>query len=338
MPAPPLHRPVYAVLAACLGLVPLALAGQPDFGDDTSVWADDGECDDPRFEGDGAANTLLEEDLGHDAADCRKLFEAGRITLRAEAAHPAVHSGRLEKGDERLRTGEYADGYTFTGTAGERAVVDLRSADFDPYLLVRTPRGEQFDNDDFEGDASRSRLSFELAESGEYRVTVTSYDKGETGEYALSIDVGPGLALDDRLEWSGRLEPGDETLTTGELVDRYDFEGSQGQRVSIDLRSSSFDTYLILRDPAGEQTENDDTGDGDVGHSNIEADLAEAGTYEVLVTSYESGEQGAYSLTIDPYASAERGSPTTRDDTTLTAGGPFTGELDRSAYAVPLER
>jgi len=56
-----------------------------DFGDDTSVWANDGECDDPRFEGTGmTATSLLDEDRGHDASDCRSAFNAGNLSLRAE--------------------------------------------------------------------------------------------------------------------------------------------------------------------------------------------------------------------------------------------------------------
>ena len=58
------------------------------FGDDTSDWANDGECDDPRFEGPGTADTLLEEDLFRDASDCCTLLERGQVTL-SEAA-PAV--------------------------------------------------------------------------------------------------------------------------------------------------------------------------------------------------------------------------------------------------------
>ena len=33
-----------------------------DFGDDESAWANDGECDDSRFHGDGMSDTLLDED------------------------------------------------------------------------------------------------------------------------------------------------------------------------------------------------------------------------------------------------------------------------------------
>ncbi|HUV32701.1 MAG TPA: hypothetical protein VMW31_03940 [Devosiaceae bacterium] len=71
----------------------LVLDASIGFGDDTSSWANDGECDDPRFEGAEMAETLLDEDLGRDASDCRKAFNAGQIALRTDAgdaAAPAV--------------------------------------------------------------------------------------------------------------------------------------------------------------------------------------------------------------------------------------------------------
>lgn len=209
------HALAGAAFAVFLASVRDELHAQTDFGDNSSHWAHDGECDDPRFEGNGAANTLLDEDLGHDAADCRELLDAGRITLRTNSGidpgdderdateDGRVHHGRLEKGDGTLSSGEYADGYSFLGAAGQDAVVDLRSSDFDTYVFVRAPSGEQFDNDDFEGDSTRSLLSLDLTEAGEYRVTVTSYEKGETGGYTLSIDVGSDSstdAEDDQLE------------------------------------------------------------------------------------------------------------------------------------------
>ncbi len=79
------------LLATCLsaGLlfsIPVAIAQDADqaainFGDDSSQWANDGECDDPRFEGDGAASTLLDDDAFRDATDCREAFTAGTITV-----------------------------------------------------------------------------------------------------------------------------------------------------------------------------------------------------------------------------------------------------------------
>ncbi len=53
-----------------------------DFGDDTSMWANDGECDDKRFTGPGMTDTaLLEEDIGRDASDCRAAWQAGDLAL-----------------------------------------------------------------------------------------------------------------------------------------------------------------------------------------------------------------------------------------------------------------
>lgn len=86
-----------AALALMLlaGLSAPALA-QPDidFGDDNSEWANDGECDDPRFVGAGMAAELEDVDIGHDATDCRAAFEAGEVTLAgpapAEATEPAA--------------------------------------------------------------------------------------------------------------------------------------------------------------------------------------------------------------------------------------------------------
>ena len=57
-------------------------AANIEWGDNTSRWANDGECDDPRFAGPGAAETLLDEDRFHDANDCRNLYMQGQIYLR----------------------------------------------------------------------------------------------------------------------------------------------------------------------------------------------------------------------------------------------------------------
>lgn len=54
-----------------------------DFGDDTSDYANDGECDDPRFEGSGmTTTTLLDGDKMRDATDCKTAFDEGTITLK----------------------------------------------------------------------------------------------------------------------------------------------------------------------------------------------------------------------------------------------------------------
>ncbi len=53
-----------------------------DFGDNHSEWANDNECDDPRFTGGAVDEILLPEDERADANDCRALCLSGDIWLR----------------------------------------------------------------------------------------------------------------------------------------------------------------------------------------------------------------------------------------------------------------
>lgn len=101
-----------------------------DFGDDTSQWANDGECDDPRFAGSGSAAQLEEADRGKDATDCRTAFEAGTVTL-AETVEvatdaPANAVAAVEFGDdtsEWSKDGE-CDDPRFVGTGMASELVD----------------------------------------------------------------------------------------------------------------------------------------------------------------------------------------------------------------------
>ena len=49
------------------------------FGDDSSDWVFDGECDDPRFTGVAMANSPSAADILRDATDCRRAHEAKSI-------------------------------------------------------------------------------------------------------------------------------------------------------------------------------------------------------------------------------------------------------------------
>jgi hypothetical protein len=107
-----------------------------DFGDDTSEWANDGECDDPRFAGTGMAAELEDADIARDATDCRTLFEAGSITLAepdegdAEATEPVTtRPADIEFGDDTsswANDGECDDPrFAGAGMAAELEDVDI---------------------------------------------------------------------------------------------------------------------------------------------------------------------------------------------------------------------
>jgi hypothetical protein len=63
----------------------------PDFGDDSGNYSKDGECDDMRFAGPGMTSTpLLDEDIKHDASDCRSAFNQGRLTFKGDNVSEAT--------------------------------------------------------------------------------------------------------------------------------------------------------------------------------------------------------------------------------------------------------
>ncbi|HEX9951553.1 MAG TPA: hypothetical protein VGB53_07280 [Rubricoccaceae bacterium] len=108
----------------------------------------------------------------------------------ASAGGAQTHSGTLEDGDETLDSGEFADGYTVEATAGQTITVDLTSSDFDTYVILRSPSGEQFDNDDFDGSTEHSQIVQRAGEGGTWRVVATTYEEGMGGAYRLAIRTG----------------------------------------------------------------------------------------------------------------------------------------------------
>ena len=235
-------------------------------------------------------------------------------------------SGQLAGGDYQLTSGEYYDSYTVSGAAGDQIVLDLRSSEFDPYIMLITPSEEQFDNDDHEGDASRSMIAMSLPENGQYDVIVTTYKPGESGAYDLRIDWPTSSVASGNRTERGSLASGDERLESGEYVDGYEFEGTPGQRVRLDVSSSEFDTYLILVDPNGEHAENDDA-EGLAGHSVIEADITESGTYVVAVTSYKPKETGSYELNME-FGAAVASAAEQRDVSAIAMDDRMGGRLE----------
>lgn len=64
-----------------------ACVNQVDFGDDSGRWSKDGECDDPRFSGEGMG-VPTDDHVRRDASDCKAMFDDGLIAL-AENVSPA---------------------------------------------------------------------------------------------------------------------------------------------------------------------------------------------------------------------------------------------------------
>lgn len=204
--------------------------------------------------------------------------------------------------------GAHEDTYLLTVDGSAPVRLALSSDAFDTVLRIEGPDGFSAENDDSAaGSTLNSLLDTNLPRAGTYRVIVTAYGSGGLGDYRLEAGGGSGAAalsagagtLVLGNEVIGSLASGDDTISSGEFTDTYRFDGSRGQRVTFDMVSSEFDTYLSLLFPGGGQEENDDRAGGEGGtDSRLTVTLPEDGIYQLVATSYQPGESGNYAISM----------------------------------------
>jgi len=116
----------------------------------------------------------------------------GGVYVSGTIISEATHRGTLEAGDEQLREGEYYDEYSIDAEVGQTVIVDLRSPDFDTYLIVESPGGESERNDDWGDDAMHSHIEMVAQENGTFSILVTTFSAEATGAYTLQLAVVEG--------------------------------------------------------------------------------------------------------------------------------------------------
>ena len=201
-------------------------------------------------------------------------------------------NGSLGQGDLSRESGEWYDSYTFKVLKGQKFVATMTSGDFDTFLIIQSPSGNSWENDDFDGE-SVSQLDIIATEGGEWTAWASSYGAEMVGEYDLTIE--PGIIVDVATT-SGRLDHQDNQALKGEYYDTHTFDGSGDVQIQVELLSLGFDGFLILTSPAGNIWRNDDTGSTSM--SRIGPVAGMDGKWRIDVTSASAGEVGAYDVII----------------------------------------
>ena len=138
---------------------------------------------------------------------------------------------------------------------------------------------------------------------------------------------------------SGRLRlDGSTLIANGSLASSYEISLAQQGRVTLELKSDEFDTYLRLLDSEGNLiAENDDRSDFNF-NSRLDESL-DAGTYTVLVSTYGVLQQGRYDIGITGQAEiAETTFPAPSDSSLIPLDIPQTiASLSKSRAQVSAE-
>lgn len=219
------------------------------------------------------------------------------VLLTCSGVHVALagevnYKGSLEQGDQTYEdSGEFFDTYTVKLIAGQFVDVYASSDAFDSYMIIVSPKGEQYDIDDYYIDDINAGLLFVARETGNYEIHVTSIAAGDTGAYELDV-----ITQDTKLEKTheGQLAEGDDiSWKGGEYFDRYELTVKAGESRIVSLDSDDFSVYLGLHTSEG---------DTDYVFGRPAAKILEAFendvTYTLVVTSDQPKEVGAYRLEV----------------------------------------
>lgn len=214
--------------------------------------------------------------------------------------------GALDSTDQVSADGPYEDRWTSDLPAGQRVRIEMRSDGLDSYVKLLAPDGQLLaTNDDALGrDAA---ITIRVPTKGRYTAVATSYGREKArGSYRITLLDVPGefgdpgaigtIAVDESKQ--GLLEAGDSTTQARGYADYYDFRPTAAGPVVIDLTSTQFDPYLVLRDSLGTELATDDDSGEDrnarLGHA-----VAAGARYRVVATTFGSGARsGTYRLVV----------------------------------------
>lgn len=131
--------------------------------------------------------------------------EVGRYTLAVEglaAVRPVdpIYLGRasgqwfgdLAAGDALADDESWFDCYAFDARSGQTVGIGLTSQDFDAYLSLHeggTCDAEIVSDDDGLGDGTDAYIEHVIERSGRYSIRANSFTSGETGRYALVLEI-----------------------------------------------------------------------------------------------------------------------------------------------------
>jgi hypothetical protein len=289
------------------------------------------------------ANALTKDGLGAYTLRVDRAASGDRDTPAPQDvdanARPIRMGGRVESSldarDPRLADGSSVEAYLLELRQGERVSVTMRSSDFDPYLIVAQRGGGFSRNDDDGAGGDDARVTFTAPEAGTYVVRANSVTANAAGAYTLEVSGGTGgdtpaervaakpLRVGETATSS--LNDGDQVASDGTWYEDYAFQGRRGQAVTIELRSTAFDTYLHLSGPDF-WAANDDASSGS-SDSRLAIVLPVDGEYRVRANALREGAAGEYTLRVSSTGINAPNVASTAKLPTVTAGRPLTGAL-----------
>ena len=269
--------------------------------------------------------TIVIEDYGNDQTGGYNLsllnLTAGPLTSGTDPDGGILVSGESVSG--QISAPGDMDAWHFVGTFGQRIVIAgvATSIGINTNIAVYPPNGPAI------VFTSADRNDFQLTASGTYTVVVEDYGDDTPGTYTLSLmNVSGGPYTSDTDGDAGTIDSG--SYRTGQIsapadVDVYTFNGTAGDRVLIAALATggALNTTFYLYPPSGGAAEDATAGD------RLDHQLAETGTYKVVVEDNGNDDTGTYQLSFIDLASNSLASPADPDGGNIVSAEIRTGQI-----------
>src|SRR5262245_8638945 len=150
---------------------------------------------------------------------------------------------------DKVRTDSHHKVHSVKLASGKFYQIDMTSRDFDTYLRLEDPEGNEVATDDDGGEGLNARIVYGAKNAGDHKVIATSFAGGKTGNYNLTV-----RELKELKVGNGAVEVKSE-LTQGMPGDPFLYRNVKGSRPAeyfvvkfaadknyqIDLMSPNFD-------------------------------------------------------------------------------------------------
>ncbi len=225
----------------------------------------------------------------------------GTVMVPPQRSRPAAavsglptFSGTLTGNDPTRDNSAAYDSYETNVREGDDVTVTMTSGEFDTYLIVRSPGGQEWSNDDY-SSTSVSQVSFRATEGGTYTVVASAYSSG-LGSYEVRVASVRAVVVSTV---AGRLDYQDRQQIKGEFFDEVVVSAPARGTFYIELASLGFSGYLRVTSPSGVVTRSASQDYGSMPMVRLGPFQAERGDWRVEVTSDGSNSMvGAYDVRV----------------------------------------
>lgn len=175
----------------------------------------------------------------------------GETTVGAVDTTDATLLTAPARDDDRVGTWYY-ETVSFEGAAGQLIQANLSAPGTDTVLVLQGPTGETITVNENGGAGRNSRIIARLPRDGEYRFLVTSRNRVNTFEYALSIsepqryrENPESMRVGQTV--TGSVEESDSSLPRFDgHYDNVTLDAERGQRIAVQLDSSAASSVRIF--------------------------------------------------------------------------------------------